>query len=239
MLKFSVNSLSYSVNTPEGVNINLPLAGLWSRASAWLIDLMIRAAIYLFLAIILSLTGLFGQGVLLIIVFILEWFYPVFYEVLNQGKTPGKNIIGIRVINTNGSQLDWGASMTRNILRFVDMLPLVYGVGLISVLMSAHSQRVGDIVARTIVIYENKENIDTLIMHEDFTHAKSLSSKSLINDLKRDERTAFIAFAERFDSLSSSRKEELISIIYPVLRKYNIENDLQTIKDFSLQVVNS
>ena len=239
MFDISSLSLSYVVDTPEGVAIKLPVAGLWSRSAAWMIDLLIRGGVYIFLAIVLSITGLFGQGILLIVIFTLEWFYPVFYEVLNNGKTPGKKIIGIKVVNTNGSQLDWGASMTRNIIRFIDMLPLVYGVGFISVLLSRHSQRIGDIVAGTIVIYDNHDNTGSLESPM-FSGLNNITAyKSFITDLSLDERRAFIAFAERFDSLSVPRKEELISIISPVLKKYNISDDIKTIKQISESVINS
>jgi len=239
MLEISSFSLSYVVDTPEGVAIKLPVAGLWSRSAAWMIDLLIRGGVYIFLAIVLSITGLFGQGVLLISVFVLEWFYPVFYEVFNNGKTPGKKIIGIKVVNTNGSQLDWVASMTRNIIRFIDMLPLVYGIGFISVLLSTHSQRIGDIVAGTIVIYDNQHNTDAFDDQLFSASNKSSIHKSFITSLTLDERRAFIAFAERFDSLSVPRKEELISIISPVLKKYNINGNINSIKEISEAIINT
>jgi len=239
MFEISSHSLSYAVDTPEGVAIKLPVAGLWSRSAAWMIDLLIRAGVYIFLAIVLSITGLFGQGILLIVIFTLEWFYPVFYEVLNKGKTPGKKIIGIKVVNTNGSHLDWGTSMTRNIIRFIDMLPLVYGVGFISVLLSKYCQRIGDIVAGTIVIYDEQGNTAS-VDHPSFSGLKDSSShKAFITSLSLNERQAFIAFAERFDSLSNPRKQELISIIDPVLKKYDISNDSNTIKELSEAVINS
>lgn len=232
-------TVHYDIETPEGNAIKMTVAGLWSRASAWLIDLSIRLVIYIVLAITLSLGGLFGKGVLLICFFILEWFYPVLYEVLNNGMTPGKKIVGIRVVSTNGLHIDWSTSMTRNLIRFIDMLPVIYGVGFISVLVSRYSQRIGDIVAGTIVIYQNKQQLDTSLVNLSSGDNLQPDYHYFITQLNRDERAAFTSFADRIEDLSESRIKELAQIVEPVLQNMNLPVSVESLKSLSLSVADS
>jgi len=238
MIPIVETSVSYKIDTPEGTAISLPVAGLWSRAAAWLIDLAIRTGIYIILAIIFSLTGLFGQGLLLISFFILEWFYPVFYEVLNNGMTPGKKIIGIRVVADNGLHIDWSTSMTRNLLRFIDMLPVIYGVGFVSILMSKYSQRVGDIVAATYVIYHQDSS---RISSSDFLSASEIKAEylPLIRKLNHAEKKAFVSYAERKELLSDARKQELLRILQPLFEEYYLQVTLDNLEQFALAVADS
>ena len=114
----------YSIETPEGVELDLRLSGIPSRMLAWIIDTFIRFGLYLALSIGLSWGGEFGLGIYLILLFLIEWFYPVFFEVISDGMTPGKRAMGIRVVHSNGTPIGWSASITRNLLRFIDFLPL-------------------------------------------------------------------------------------------------------------------
>lgn len=238
MIPIVDTSVSYKINTPEGTAISLPVAGLWSRAAAWLIDLGIRSGIYILLAILFSLTGLFGQGLLLVSFFILEWFYPVFYEVLNHGMTPGKKIIGIRVVSDNGLHVDWSTSMTRNLLRFIDMLPVIYGVGFVSILLSKYSQRVGDIVAATYVIYHHEGE---KISSSNFLSAPEVKAEflSLIRHLKSAEKKAFVSYAERKDLLSDARKQELLNLLQPLFKEHHLQVTLENLEQFALAVADS
>ncbi|VAW56138.1 hypothetical protein MNBD_GAMMA07-421, partial [hydrothermal vent metagenome] len=90
--------LTHTIQTPEGVQLHLKVAGIWCRSVAWLIDLFIRGIFYLFIGFGSSLLGDLGSGLLLISFFFLEWFYPVIFEVLNQGMTPGKQYLNIQVL---------------------------------------------------------------------------------------------------------------------------------------------
>ena len=83
------------VETPEGVVLELRPAGLTARFGAFSIDLAVRAVVYSLLAITLGMLGRFGTGVSLVLVFLVEWFYPVFFEVWNRGATPGKRALNI------------------------------------------------------------------------------------------------------------------------------------------------
>ena len=88
----------YTVNTPEGIALELSPAGPVPRLLAWLLDLLLRSGISILLFITLSILGKLGIGIALILLFLLEWFYPVFFEVLARGATPGKAALDLVVV---------------------------------------------------------------------------------------------------------------------------------------------
>ena len=82
----------YSVNTPEGIALKLAPAGPVLRFYAWLVDTLIRYSVIIVIVAILGFMGRTGSGITLILVFLIEWFYPVYFELFHHGKTPGKSI---------------------------------------------------------------------------------------------------------------------------------------------------
>ena len=215
-----------TVQTPEGVDLYLKLAGIWPRSVAWLIDSLIRGVIYLLLAISGGAIGDFGIGLFLIGVFLIEWFYPVLFEVFNHGMTPGKKALGIQVLNSDGTPIGWSASMLRNILRTVDFLPFFYGLGFVSMLLNDKFQRLGDLSADTIVSYINNTAIKTEIPYVKpaFTYFP----------LQLAEQQAIIRFAERSEDLSEERLNELAHILDSL---DSDENDIN--RDKLLAIANS
>ena len=196
------------VQTPEGIDLHLPAAGLVPRTLAWLIDALIRIVIYLVLAIVLSF-GETGKGLLLLTTFIMEWFYPVLFEVLRQGQTPGKRAQGITVINDDGTPVNWSASLIRNLLRVVDFLPILYVFGVISMLLNRDFKRLGDLAAGTLVVYR-----ETSVVASTLPEAESIRPPF---PLSLDEQQAIIAFAERAESLTAERGHELAQLTGPLL----------------------
>ncbi len=149
---------TYNIATPEGVELRLPLAGLAPRSLAWLVDALIKLALFMIASMVLGFFGDLGTGVFLVFAFVLLWFYNVLFEVLNHGATPGKNALGLRVTNINGTPVGWSGSLIRNLIRVVDALPGCYAFGCISVLVSDKFQRLGDLAAGTVVVYKLKES---------------------------------------------------------------------------------
>jgi uncharacterized RDD family membrane protein YckC len=96
-------------------------------------------------------------GAMLLFTFLMDWFYGSFFEAWMNGQTPGKRSAGLRVVRTNGTPIDLSSAIGRNFLRTVDMLPVFYTVGLISMLMTRRMQRLGDLVFDTMVIDERRE----------------------------------------------------------------------------------
>jgi uncharacterized RDD family membrane protein YckC len=115
-----------AIPTPEGIELNLRLAGPVPRALAWLLDLLVRAAVFFVLMIPLGVLGNVGAGILLIVWFGMEWLYPTAFEVYFAGATPGKRALGLVVLHSDGTPVGLPASLTRNLLRAADFLPVAF-----------------------------------------------------------------------------------------------------------------
>jgi len=196
---------SHRVETPEGIDLVLRPAGLVPRALAFAIDLGIRGALLLILFFTLGLLGKFGMGLGALLLFLVQWWYMVLFEVLNQGRTPGKYWLGLRVVHDDGTPVGWTSSLTRNLLRFVDLLPFGYFLGALSCLANPAFKRLGDLAAGTLVVYQEKPTV-----RPPLPDAEAVTAPF---KLTLDEQRALLAFAERQASLSAERRLELASIL--------------------------
>jgi len=192
---------TYTVNTPEGIALQLSPAGPVPRTLAWLIDLAIRSAILLAGASLLAYLGNLGTGLTLIFIFVLEWFYPVWFELRHHGQTPGKKFLHIYVAQADATPVSPAASVVRNLLRVVDFLPFLYGFGLISSLLTRRFQRLGDLAANTVVLHQNPQK----------PVMKSIQATPVHPDLPLSppEQQALILFAQRQATLTLERQDEL------------------------------
>ncbi|MFT5584406.1 MAG: putative RDD family membrane protein YckC [Cognaticolwellia sp.] len=197
------------VETPEGVQLELRIAGPIARGLALGIDVMARGMLMTVLAIPLSFLGDSGMGLLMICFFALEWFYPVFFEMYFEGATPGKKALGLRVVRDDGTPVDWTASVLRNLLRFADGLPFGYQVGLASIMMSKDFKRLGDIAAGTVVIYS-----DRVLPPAKLPQVKP---RQVTVGLKPREQRAILDFAERTESWGEERSVELAGLLGPMV----------------------
>ncbi len=191
--------------TPEGIELSLVPAGITARVGAWLLDFCIRMALLYGLRMILAFFDEFGFGLLLISYFLIDWFYPVVFEVFGRGQTIGKKQFGIQVCQDDGTPIRWQASMTRNLLRVADFLPFAFFAGIISMLFHRSSKRLGDIVAGTMVVY-----VDNYRVGYDIPERPPVA---LPMPLQLDEQQAVLAFAERVDTLVGQREFELAGIL--------------------------
>ena len=98
---------THRVETPEGIDLLLRPAGLVPRALAFTLDLLIRGAILALLGVGFALLGKFGMGVGALLLFLVQWWYMVLFEVLNQGRTPGKYWLGLKVVHDDGTPIGW------------------------------------------------------------------------------------------------------------------------------------
>lgn len=144
-----------SIDTPEGVRLDITLAGLGSRAGAQLVDSLVKVAggiaiLYMLSNLELGFQGAFAAilvlGTLSLVV------YELAFEALWAGRTPGKAAFGIRVVNADGSPARFAAVAVRNVLRIIDVLPVGYGIGVVLVFVTKRHQRLGDLAAGTIVV---------------------------------------------------------------------------------------
>ena len=153
-----------TIDTPEGVPLELTLAGVGSRFASALLDYILQFIILLALALVLSYGAGFSPGssslsaaFWVLGFFAVFWGYDVAFEVLNSGRTPGKAANGLRVVRESGAPVTFGPSAVRNVIRIIDLLPGTYLVGITSILLTKRNQRVGDLAAGTLVIREARK----------------------------------------------------------------------------------
>jgi len=152
------------VRTPEGIAFSLLLAGPATRFLAWGIDVACLMALYTFLGFIIAsvitpvgtFLGALGADIItalyMVGMFVVRTGYNIAFEWLWRGQTPGKWMLRLRVIDEQGLQLQFSQIVVRNILRFVDALPVLYLVGGAACLISRRAQRLGDFAGNTIVV---------------------------------------------------------------------------------------
>jgi len=150
-----------TVATPEGVDLELVLAGLGSRFLARLFDTVIQVGAIIALALALAaLTGSVGgtsgwlAAAYAVLVFGVLFGYDLVFEALGSGRSPGKRAAGIRVVGAQGEPIGFLTAAIRNALRLFDFLPAFYFVAIVAVLTTDRNQRVGDVAAGTLVVRE-------------------------------------------------------------------------------------
>jgi uncharacterized RDD family membrane protein YckC len=164
------------IQTPEHVGFRYVLAGLGTRATAFLLDTAFRG-LFIFLIFLTMLflgrllpeldpSGLLGDlsknWILALAVLaygVVDLGYFLLFEALWSGQTPGKRLQKLRVIRVNGQPIGWLESSIRNILRAVDILLGFYPLGLLVMFLSSRSQRIGDYAAGTVVIVERRQKV--------------------------------------------------------------------------------
>jgi uncharacterized RDD family membrane protein YckC len=154
-----------TIDTPEQIALEFPLAGAGSRFLALAIDSFVQIAVLLVLALV-GLLGLWFRSrgfqslatwvaaVLILLAFVLYYGYFAAFEALWGGQTPGKRAVGLRVISVTGQPITPFDALLRNLLRIVDQMPGIYAVGVLSIFFTSRNQRLGDLVAGTVVVQE-------------------------------------------------------------------------------------
>jgi uncharacterized RDD family membrane protein YckC len=198
--------------TPEGIELELRPAGLHARYYAWLLDQLIRGIVMYATFVVLTIGGLsggLGYSFWLILLFALEWFYPVVFELWADGATPGKRLFDIRVVMDDGLPVTPAASLTRNLLRAADFLPAVYGAAVLCMLLRRDFRRLGDLAAGTLVVHVPR-----------VPRAVTLADTSPLAPavpLTRTAEQALIALAARATRLTAARLDELAALAAPAV----------------------
>jgi len=210
-----------TIPTPEGVSLQMTLAGLGSRAIAGGIDLTIKGLLAALVAVVLAalFAGL-GSAVLLPLLGLLVIAYDVLFETLARGRTPGKRMTGLRVVRSSGRPVDLLASAIRNLLRLVDGLPLSFLPTLVSVLVTQRNQRPGDLAADTVVIRDRRA-IDRRSRKPARVGAPARPGAGALWDVSRvapDELATVRAFLERREGLTPAARERLAARLAGALR---------------------
>ncbi len=155
-----------TIATPEGVTLDLVLAGLGSRFVARLLDTVIQVSIIIALAIGGYAFGASGAllAVGVIVIFLVMLAYDIPFELFNGGRTIGKMTAGIRVVGGGGEPIGFLGSAIRNILRLVDFLPVLYLTGAITIISTERDQRLGDLAAGTIVVRDKFPGLESAVL---------------------------------------------------------------------------
>ena len=193
-----------TAETPEGILLELRPAGLSARSYAFLLDWIIRLSIMYAAMIVTLYMGGLGIAFWLILLFALEWLYPVVFELTRSGATPGKRAFGLKVTMDNGLPITAAASMTRNLLRAADFLPLFYASAIVSMLVRRDCKRLGDIAASTVVVRQPRPAPKiSLEQVAPVTPARALAP---------EDRAAVIALAARANRLTPERLDEIAAL---------------------------
>jgi uncharacterized RDD family membrane protein YckC len=220
-----------TIQTPEYVGFQYILAGLGSRATAFLLDTAIRLLFLLviFVVIILlsqRLTSLDPTGIVsslsknwiiasgVIAYGIIDLGYFLLFEALWNGQTPGKRQQRLRVIRMDGSPIGWLGSAIRNILRAVDILAGVYPIGVVVMFMSRNSQRIGDFAAGTVVIVERSRGIPkerTARQHT--SEEKRGDIEAYISTLEPKQYQVLRSFLERREEMDQDHRQQLARLL--------------------------
>jgi len=190
-----------TAETPEGILLELRPAGLSARLYAFAIDWLIRILVLYALAIATRPIGGVGTAVWLILFFLLEWFYPVAFELWRSGATPGKRLFNLKVVMDDGLPVTPVASLARNLLRTADFLPMLYGAAVVSVLTRADCKRLGDLAAATLVVHQPRGTRKTV--------SAAVVPLAPLHALAPRDQAAVIALAVRAPLLTKDRLDEL------------------------------
>jgi uncharacterized RDD family membrane protein YckC len=193
-----------AAETPEGIVLELHPAGLPARFYAFLLDWLIRLAILYGCAIVARFLGGIGIAFWIVLLFLLEWFYPIAFELGRSAATPGKKTFGLKVVMDNGLPITPAASFTRNLLRAADFLPFGYGFAIVSMLLRRDCKRLGDIAAATLVVHQpHAAPRITLQKVEPVAPVRALAPR---------DQAALVALAARAPTLTGERLDELAGL---------------------------
>jgi uncharacterized RDD family membrane protein YckC len=156
-----------SIDTPELVAIEMPLAGIGSRFIALMVDYLIWGSGLLLLSVLAFFllpamhafnvkSAQWAEAIVIFAVFLFNWGYFTLFEAFWNGRTPGKRVARIRVMQRSGRSIGLLESMARNLVRYVDQIPFFYAVGAITMFSTSQHQRLGDLVAGTLVVRDRE-----------------------------------------------------------------------------------
>lgn len=204
------------IRTPENVAFEFELASVGTRAVAWLIDVVVMAALIYFAVLVATTVAALSEGLgaalLFVFVFLVQWWYGAILEWRWGGRTIGKRVVGLRVLGEDGLALTFPQAVIRNLVRVADLLPILYLVGGISVLVDRRARRLGDLAAGTIVVRERRAPRPAQILAAAERHNSFLADPGVRAAARRvsaPERDAMIALGLRRDRLPMAVRSEL------------------------------
>ena len=217
------------VETPDHVVLRYDLAGAGNRGFAAVLDFFVATLIVTTAYIVLALsTPLLedaingAMGIALILTLSLIWAYFILLEWLWNGQTLGKRVYGLRVITEDGSPAPFTAVLVRNLLRLVDFLPAFYGVGVLVIILSPKSQRLGDLAAGTYVVRAPRPQIDWFSLRT--VTPLGAGHTAEMRRLPGEAQRLVREFVAREASLAPTERKKVAALIAARLRTYTVED---------------
>ncbi|MFI5242437.1 MAG: stage II sporulation protein M [Gemmatimonadales bacterium] len=223
------------IETPEQTIVSYTVAGIGSRAAAAVVDQLIISAAGFVLSIVFLVGGAalsatssasarssagWALGLAVLLSFALVWGYYVMFEAIWDGQTPGKRWLGIRVVQDGGYSVGFGASAVRNLVRFVDFLPGMYGVGLVSVAVNKSGKRIGDIVAGTFVVHEQL----AIVAAAPASPAEGVAAAAITSRLTEEEYALLGRFVSRRAQLDPELRSSFAAQLAERFRSHISDN---------------
>jgi uncharacterized RDD family membrane protein YckC len=213
--------VKHKVVTPENLELTFELAGLTTRFLAWLIDTLFMIAFIVAASIVLAVVGFASQylfaTLMILVVFVVQQGYFIFFELKTGGTTPGKRIMKIRVIQDAGIKIGFYHSFLRNILRIMDSTPfmVLHVIGAAVAFFHPLNRRLGDAVAGTVVVRERSYPEPGKIIAESDKYSTLLGNYRLRETIKRavssEEKEAMIEACLRAEEIELSRRLEIFA----------------------------
>jgi uncharacterized RDD family membrane protein YckC len=206
----------YSVETPENVQLHFERAGFASRAMAFAVDLILMTAVTqcaVWLLLPLGFVAESAASALWIIAgFVIQWGYGALSEWRFAGRTAGKRLHGLAVVDASGLRLSFAQATVRNLLRIIDLLPGFYLLGASCCLLDRHGRRLGDLAARTVVVRARRA-IPPKELSNDKSSGLEAWGAPILAHLRNDERDAVVGLSTALETLSLVDRVALCSAL--------------------------
>ena len=233
------------VVTPENIAFQYQAAGPFRRMPAFLIDGVIQFLLILGLSLALLLFDLLipllGRAILMVLAFLISWFYGGVFEAYWNGQTPGKRMMGIRVLTVDGQPINGLQAVMRNVLRTVDMMPPVilysspyeppmviptFMLAIATTMLSRRYQRLGDLVCGTMVVVEERNWLMGVAKIDDDRAAQLAEWIPPSYQVSRSMARCLSTYVERRKFFSTARRREIARhVAEPLLERFNLPRD--------------
>lgn len=236
-----------TIETPEQIALEFPLAGIGSRGLALCIDSLIQAVVTLGIVLLVELAlpdlnlnwvgaknWLIAGAVFLI--FCLYWGYFAAFEILWNGQTPGKRQVKVRVIHASGRPITTFEGIARNVMRAIDSLGL-YAVGCIACAIDKRNRRLGDMVAGTVVVHEVEEQSVSYWYNEDRSAAKPVVTQPVVNLTPQEFQLIETFLSRRLDIPNLQRLQSAQMIANRIGDRLNIPKTERPVDEAFLEEV--
>ena len=219
--------------TPENIAFHYQVAGPFRRLPAFLLDMLIRAGVFTLAWIVLGFAGIFTTfggivfAAMTVFWFLLDWFYGGVFETWMNGQTPGKWVMGIRVLSVDGQPINGIQAIMRNIIRSIDMFPPpTFAIGLISMTLARSYRRIGDLVCGTVVVVEERKWLTGVAQLEDPRVAQLANYIPADYQVSRTLARTLAAYVDRRRFFSLPRRREVARhLAEPLLIQFGFPAD--------------